>query len=80
MQLRQPSGDRISTPEDPPTGLPVRQRAGLIGIAALTAGWFTWSWRLMGKPLFDAVGETVDGVSVVLLGVAVLGSIRGNNN
>ncbi|GAA0745618.1 hypothetical protein Drose_20110 [Dactylosporangium roseum] len=52
------------------------QRLGLAGIAALTGGWFTVSWRVLGKPLVDAVGETVGGVSVVLLGIAVISAAR----
>ena len=58
-----------------PAATSTREKIGLAGIGALTFGWFGTSWQVLGKPLVDAVGETVGGVSVVLLIASVIGAL-----
>jgi hypothetical protein len=67
--------DSLTTPATP-AGQTAGEVLGVTAIGALTAGWLTMSWQLMGKPFIDAVGETVGAVSVILLAVSVLGSVH----
>jgi hypothetical protein len=48
----------------------------LAGILVLSGGWFTVSWRVLGSPVVDAVGEAAGGVVAVLVLVSVVGAVR----
>jgi hypothetical protein len=48
----------------------------LAGILVLSGGWFGVSWRVLGSPVVDAVGEAAGGVVAVLVLVSVVGAVR----
>jgi hypothetical protein len=45
-------------------------------IGTLALAWFLVSWRVLGSPVVDAIGETAGGVLAVLVVVSVVGSLR----
>ena len=49
--------------------------AAAAGFGGLGFGWFVVSWTILDSPLIDAVGEATGGVMVILLMVAIFGSL-----
>jgi hypothetical protein len=45
------------------------------GFIGLAVAWFFVSWVVLDSPVVDAVGEAAGGVTVVLLVMAVIGSL-----
>jgi hypothetical protein len=46
----------------------------LVGLLAVA--WFVVSWRVLGSPLVDAVGEAAGGILALLVIVSIFGAVR----
>jgi hypothetical protein len=61
--------------EDRAEPMSPRGVAGVSIVLVLALCWFLVSWRLLGSPLVDALGEAAGGVLAILVVIALGGAL-----